>query len=340
MLPVPTGCFTMHDGVRVWFLPRWSPTLKVLREFQVGEGFESWMKQHLASYDCVHVHAVFSFMSTVAMRCARRQGVPYIARPLGQLDVWSLKQKALKKKLYYFLIERGNLENASAIHCTSDTEAANVMALLPRARAVVVAHGVEPPIEPKDARLLLRDANRLPSDEPVILFLSRWHEKKNIPTLLRALVRMMDVRWSLVLAGTTDDRDYEQSIQKLIDELGLRSRIHCPGHVTGEAKAELLYGADVFVLPSLTENFGIAVAEALVCGLRVVVSPGVDIAPAVVALSGGEVCSAEESALSEALRRLLSTSWDRNRLALAARQQFSWGTAVMKLQSLYASARR
>lgn len=337
VLNVKTGEFIEHEGARVCFLPRWSPAIGALREFQYSGAFVPWMESHLARYDGIHVHAVFSYLSTRAMQLAHRAGKRFIVRPLGQLDTWSLKQKAVKKRLYYALAEKKNLHRVAAVHCTSSAEASNVRELLPKARVEVIPHGVTAlPLVP-NAAALLRERFGMGHDQRVLLFLSRWHPKKNIPLLLKALAELADEPWSLVLAGTAEDAQHEAEIMSLIAELGLKNRVHCPGHVVGNDKAMMLAGADIFVLPSVSENFGIAAAEAMVAGLQMVVSEGVDLAPAVRSLRAGSVCATnDQPALVRALREQLHTSPDRERLRADAGRHFAWEASALKLKKLYA----
>ena len=342
VLQVPTGSFLEHEGAPVCFLPRRSPSFKPLREFQYSSDSASWLKQHLPSYDCLHVHGVFSHLSTLAMHLARRNGIPYLSRPLGQLHPWSLRQSALKKKLYWTLIEQANLAGASAIHCTSAPEAEHVRALLPGAKAVVIPHGVEPGPTVPVAAMQLQETYGIEMGGPVVLFLSRWHEKKNIPVLLQALAKIRHLPWTLILAGSTEDNQLAEHVKQQIQSLGLTERVICPGHVKGASKEILLQGANVFVLPSESENFGIAVAEALVHGLPVCITPGVDLAETVKTLDGGLVCEPEPVALSTCLQHMLSdVSWSdpsrRQKIRDASRACFSWTANAQALKHLYGS---
>ena len=337
VLNVKTGEFIDHEGARVCFLPRWSPAVGALREFQYSGAFVPWMQSHLASYDGVHVHAVFSYLSTRAMQLAHQAGKRFIVRPLGQLDTWSLKQKAMKKRLYFALAEKKNLHRAAAVHCTSPMEASHVRELLPQARVEVIPHGVTAQPEVPGAAARLREHFSIASDQRVLLFLSRWHPKKNIPLLLQALAKIADESWSLILAGTAEDPQHAAEIIKMIEQLGLKPRVHCPGHVVGDDKALMLAGADIFVLPSVSENFGIAAAEAMVAGLRLVVSEGVDLAPVVRTLQAGSICATnDEAALVQALREQLHAAPDRERLRAEAGRHFAWESSALKLKHLYA----
>jgi glycosyltransferase involved in cell wall biosynthesis len=334
-LPFEPGQFIQHGGVSVCFLPRWSPRLNAAREFQYSPALIPWLRSHLASYAGIHVHALFSHLPTQSMTLARSLGVSYIVRPLGLLDPWSLAQGAWKKRWYLRLFERANLEGACAIHCTSDVEAANVRRLLPRARTKVIPHGIAAFEAVPDADAALRARFRIPESHHIFLFLSRWHPKKNIPLLLQALRQLPNKDWTLILAGD-GTADYKASIHAEIEAGELSPHVICPGHVSGELKATLLQGADTFVLPSESENFGISVAEALVNGLRCVVTQGVDLAPTVQALDGGSVCEPSVNALAASLQQELQKPRRAgSELSARAQSHFSWSVPAAQLAGLY-----
>jgi glycosyltransferase involved in cell wall biosynthesis len=232
------------------------------------------------------------------------------------------------------LLERSHLESASAIHVTSDAEAADVERLGYGNRARVIPLGVDVAAQPHAHRHV--DANA-----PLrVLFLSRLHEKKNIPMLLRALASMPNAARlvELTVAGDGDPR-YRGDLESLSQSLGLSAQVEFVGHVDGEAKRAAFAQADVFVLPSAHENFGIAVAEALAAGLPVIVTPGVALATNVADAGAGLVVNATEDAVASALRwaaenpAALVEMGERARWL--ARRDFSWDTSCARLVDLY-----
>jgi glycosyltransferase involved in cell wall biosynthesis len=346
LLDVPLHCRSEFAGVPVWFFPRFSPPVGAIREFAFSRSLTTWLWQHMADYDVVHIHAIFSYASTVAMAIARRQHIPYIVRPLGQLCTWSLQQRARKKQWYLRLIERANLDHSQALHLTSDQEYQEVAQLHLRPRSVIVPHGlVLPPVVPQ-ASDRLRQHLGLPGDEPIVVFLSRLHPKKGLDVLIPALGQLSggaacpedNRRFTFVLAGT-GDADYEAEVTQLLQRHGLSARTHRVGFVQGAAKDLLLQGADLFALTSHSENFGIAVLEALAAGLPVVVTPGVALAPLVVAqrlgygpeLTVEAVAQAVEQALGDRAR--LRDMGDRARQIVAT--QYSWKRVAEQLVTLY-----
>jgi glycosyltransferase involved in cell wall biosynthesis len=290
----------------------------------------------LGGYDVVHVHALFSYATIPGCRAAVHAPVPYVLRPLGTLSEWSLGHRRWKKRPYYALLERSHLEMASAIHVTSDAEADDVRRLGYGDRARVIPLGVD-----VDDRLWM-GARPIAAERPLrLLFLSRLHEKKNIPLLLRALAAVARSARAveLTIAGDGDPR-YRAELTTLAETLGLSARVRFVGHVDGEEKRRVFAEADCFVLPSAHENFGIAVAEALAAGLPVIVTPGVALAPNVATAGAGLVTEATDDALAStitwaadhpaALVEMGQRAW---RLA---RTDLSWSTTCVRLIELYA----
>jgi len=293
-----------------------------------------WLWANAGSYDVVHVHALFSYATIPGCRAAARAPVPYILRPLGTLSNWSLGHRRWKKRPYYALLERPHLAGASAIHVTSEAEGEDVARLGYGERARVIPLGVDVGERPS------RRAHADSGNEPLrLLFLSRLHEKKNVPLLLRALAATNSSRRIELTVAGDGDPGYRDRLAALSDELGLRDVVSFTGHLDGVAKERAFAEADCFVLPSAHENFGLAVAEALAAGLPAIVTTNVALARDVHAVGAGLVTEPTETALASALRwaaehpaALLEMG---DRAWQHAYRELSWETTCVRLAALY-----
>jgi glycosyltransferase involved in cell wall biosynthesis len=303
-LSVPLAQPIEENGYTVWYF-RCSP----FRRYKFSLALLRWLNQQAQHYDIAHIHALFSPVSTAAATIARHQRLSYVLRPLGTLDPADLAKKKRLKQIYGHFLEKSNLAGAAALHFTSPLEAEQSYDFGIPARKLVIPLGVQPqPTVSAVAQQQHLKALGIPAGSPIVLFLSRIDPKKGLDLLIPALAQLAreTIPFHLVLAGgNPQDPDYEQAVYQSIEASGLGDRTTCVGFVTGTTKATLLQAADLFVLPSYYENFGIAVAEAMLAGLPVVVSKGVYIWPNVAQAQAGWVCDLTVDALAAALRESL-----------------------------------
>jgi glycosyltransferase involved in cell wall biosynthesis len=339
LLDVPLGVSTLFDRVPTYFFARCSPQLPALREFAFSGSFTTWLFQNITKYDAIHVHAVFSYTSTVAMAIARLKGVPYITTPHGMLCSWSLQQGGQKKQTYFNIIERANLNGARSIQVTCQQERDEVAILNLKSPTFVLPLALtDTPVQIPDAAKRLRESLDCDRDEPIVLFLSRLHYKKGLEYLIPALGRLKERRFTFVLAGNGTPA-YEAEIQALLANAGIAQRTRMVGFVEGERKDLLIQGANLFALTSHSENFGISVLEALAVGTPVLVTPGVGLAPIIGDKGLGFVADLDIESIASAIERVL-TDLDRAKaIGERARQftleHYTWEPIAAELIRVY-----
>ncbi|MGD2181620.1 glycosyltransferase [Lusitaniella coriacea] len=336
LLDVPLNRRVEYEGVPVWFLPRFSPPLK---EFLFAPTMAQWLWKNIGNYDILDNHYLFSYASTCAGAIARWQNIPYTVRTMGQLSPWALAQSQKRKKLYSFLIERRNLNSATAIHCTSPGEVRDVRNFGIQTPAITLPLGVNSSSRLPDAREKVRHLYGIETEAPIILFLSRLHPKKRPELLLESLQEVaIGQDFHLIFAGS-GEADYVAKIEQQVAHLGLESRTTFAGFVMGIEKDLLLQGSDLFVLPSHAENFAIAVAEAMAQGLPVIVTPGVQIAPEIAREKAGLVVEGNQENLSTAILQLLASPSLRTELGENGKRlvqnRYSWRAIASDLIEAY-----
>jgi glycosyltransferase involved in cell wall biosynthesis len=248
-------------------------TMPLCRHRQIVPTLQRLMPQA----DLVHIHALWEEVQFQAAKLARQLGKPYVISAHGMLDPWSLAQSKWKKKLYLMLRMRRYLDGAAAIHFTSKSESDGAKPLGLKSPHLVEPLGVD---LSEFAKLPPRGSFRARypqlQDRPIVMYLGRIYPQKGLELLVPALARGNVDRAMLVVVGPDQD-GFQAQVERLADEHGVRDRIVFTGILRGQSRNEALVDADLFALPSFHENFGMAIVEALACGVPVIVSDQVGI---------------------------------------------------------------
>ena len=214
-----------------------------------------------------HSHGIWSLVNHWTSIVARNNDIPLIIQPHGMLEPWALRHKLWKKKLAMAMFQRKDLDSALMFFATSTTEYTNLRELGFRQPVAIVPNGVVLDVAPAPVRCSSAERTRS------VLFLSRVHPVKGLLNLVQAWAQLDTVGWRLCIAGP-DEAGHLKEVLELVNALGLNNSIEYVGEVDGRAKSDLYNAADLFVLPTLTENFGVVVAEALAHGLPVITTRG------------------------------------------------------------------
>jgi glycosyltransferase involved in cell wall biosynthesis len=339
-LDVKTDQPVSYKNVPAVFFPRqWSEA------FKFSQPLARWFSAHVADFDVVHIHAVFSHASLAAARACRIKGVPYVVRPLGTLDPWSLKQKRLRKSLFWHLGVRQMLKGASAIHYTTFAEKRSAEESLGITRGVVIPLGIETDLFNEIEEIKESESSILPSvKSPYVLVLSRLHHKKGLEVLLPAFLSLVKqpefAEWKLVLAGEGETK-YVNLLKSLVKSNGGNGNVVFAGWIDGAQRRAALREASLLALTSYQENFGLCAVEAMACGVPVLLSPHVNLAQEIEKAGAGWISALEVSALERTLTETFRDGKERaHRGAMGkdfVQQRFAWNEVAEELRNLYCS---
>jgi glycosyltransferase involved in cell wall biosynthesis len=344
-------------GVRVRCLPARASTV-AMRGW--NPGFRRIVMEEARHADIVHNHGLWMWPNAYAREAALAAGKPLVISPRGMLEAWSLNRSKLRKAVAWQLFEKRNLRSAAMFHATAESEAGSIRHVahgIRRAEVpiVVAPNGVDlPDLSRSPGRGMLEEKFPQLKHRRWVVFMSRLHPKKGIDVLLRAWARQKVGRAAgrvqqgageardrpiLILAGG-DLIGYRQDVERMVKEMNLETAVVITGEVKGEMKECLLGNADIFVLPSYSENFGIVVAEAMAWGLPVITSKGTPWKE-VADLGAGWWVAAEERELTDALENALAKAGEELRkMGRAGRGLvetcYSWDSAAATLCSAYA----
>ncbi len=287
-----------YEGVRARYFPLSWP-----QRFWRSADLARALDREAAGADLIHVHGLWNFTAWAGARAARAARVPYVISPRGMLLPGARARHGASKSIAWWGIQRRDLRAAALLHATSDTEASGLAGLGPR--VVTIANGVESKAASPEQVARLRQRLDLPADADVITFIGRLHPIKRLDLLAGAFTRVRrgGRPARLVIAGP-DETGVRRDIEPLLHEVA--DAVRWTGAMDGDDKWSLLAASRVLVQCSDSESFGLSVAEALACGVPVVVTDRGAWA-GVTAAGCGEVVTHDATAIGDALERLLAS---------------------------------
>ena len=276
-------------GVESWLVSLedgGDPYVKGVNHFRVlGGGVRETKRRMMALIDeikpdLIHTHDLWMPKLHMCHMAARVKGVPYVIAPRGTLEEWSLKQKWLKKWIALKTYQGYDLRHAAAVHATVEEESARCRLFCGNVPVIVSPNGVNVPEGDIGLGRRSRSTEEFANSSVVVrraLYLSRMHPKKGVENLIRAWAKVRPEGWVCELVYSLNDdfeRAYEQKMKDEARRLGIENQILFAGAVRDDKKWEKYAQADLFVLPTNSENFGIVVAEALWAGVPVITTKG------------------------------------------------------------------
>ena len=219
----------------------------------------------LSCFDVVHIHGLWNWQLHKIMKSCQESHVPYIVSPRGMLDPWALSVKKWKKSLAMFLYQRRDLKKASAFHVTAELEGQNVRRAGFAQEYITSPNGVDLPQQMPE-RMTGRGGR-------TAIFLSRLHPGKGLLILAEAWKHVMPTNWRMLVVGP-DTYGHKRDVVQCLRRLGIEENWSFIDMVDDVTKWQFLRSADLLVHPSVSENFGITIAEGLAAGLPVICTDG------------------------------------------------------------------
>ncbi len=305
----------------------------------LGGGGRRRVAAVLDGADVLHLHGLWRPRNAQIAALARRLAVPYVLSPHGMLNYWSAAPRwALQKALYFRLLERRNLRRAGVVHATAEPEYETARRWVAEERLRVVPLVLDPAM-----------ASRLPGPELFaeahpqidpgvrrILMLGRLHPHKRPELLIEAVgnLRRAGTAGQLLLAGSGDE-PYVARLRRLAARHGIAEGTHFLGMVEGAMKRSLYQFADLLVLPTMRENFGLVLFECLTCGTPVVTTRGADTWRQVERSGGGRIVEPTAASLAGALAELLGDDRRRREMGQTGRDRVREWLAPDRLRDAY-----
>jgi glycosyltransferase involved in cell wall biosynthesis len=337
VLPVPTDRPVWREGVEMRYFPIQSP-----RFWGASWPLARALRQEIKGFDLVHVHSLYFFHDLVSGRYCRIFGVPYLIQPHGSLDPFIYYHHRWRKRFMEWGFQNRAIRKASAMMFTTAEERELAAPFTFGTPGVVVPLGIgadEFAVMPEPGSFRRRHPEI--GDKRIILFFGRVNFKKGLDILAKAFGavarRRQDVH--LVIAGP-DNEGWGARVRTWLSEEGVLGRTTFTGMLLGPDKLAVLRDASLFVLPSYTENFGLAVIEAMAAGLPIIISDKVNIWREVESAGAGKVVPCEAGKFTAAILDLL----DKPELArqmgqkgqALVRDEFHWPDIAVRLQETYA----
>nr|WP_315188286.1 glycosyltransferase [uncultured Flavobacterium sp.] len=304
--------------------------------FLISLGISKQLDKRLSviNTDLFHGHGIWEQPVHQMAKKARKRNLPYIISVRGMLEPWSLTQGKFKKKIALMLFQHKDLQRANCLHATGKMELESIRALGFNNPIADIPNGIQTDQYPVKDFSKKRDLKK-------ILFLSRIHPKKGIEILINSWEKLNpEIRenWIVEIAGNGEET-YIQSLNKIVQSKNLQNQITIVGPVFGAEKVNSYQNADIFVLPTYSENFGIVIAEALSCGTPVITTKGTPWEELEKENAGRWIDIGEEPLKIALSELMMKTDFDRETMGKNGRklieEKYSIEAVAKKMEELY-----
>lgn len=332
----PFGWRHAQDGVQSIYLPTWFR----YRALSWNPAIKRYCRARLQNFDVVHIFGIYDLLGPAVAAAARSRNLPYVIEPIGMFV--PIVRNVLLKRMYHSLVGQRLFAGAQAVIATSDQEVQELAAAGVAPQKIVLRrNGVDSPAS-WPARGKFRASLDIPENARLILFLGRLSLKKSPELLLEAFAQLPertgDQPVMLAFAGP-DENSMQQHLDATAARLGVSTRVKFSGPLFGDDKWAAYRDADIFVLPSLNENFGNTAAESAAAGTPVVVTEQCGIAPLIKDVAG-LVVAHDATSVAKALDLLLRDPQLHAKFVsgcVELTSRLGWEEPVTQMESLYVS---
>jgi glycosyltransferase involved in cell wall biosynthesis len=315
------------------------------RSWYRSKGLAHGLSVEAGSFDIMHINGFWAYSVYMASRIACVNSIPYLLRPAGCLEPWPLRRNYptwLKKAIYLNLIGKFIMRGATCLHAASTQEAEHFRQVGFQGPITVIANGVDSSEFTSGDGLEAETYWPKLKNRPVVLFMSRLSPEKGLDVLIPVwadIVKSQAYKEAMLVIAGPDDRGYRKVVEGIIDRYDMDSKVLLTDIVFGREKLALLRRADIFILPSYSENFGIVVPEALACGTPVITTTATPWEQ-LQDVGAGYWVPPRGPELGQALRELLDMS-EAERTAMGKRGRilvlanYTWDISARKMITVY-----
>lgn len=290
-----------------------------MRKAFYSRGLKRKLKQNINEFDLIHVAAVWQWIQVDVSKICKYLQKPYLVSTHGSFNPWPWNQNVLQKRLYWHLFGKKTIKRTNAIHFTTEDERDKSLATVPLLKEThnfIVPNGINIGSIIKNKNI--RENLQIAKEKIVLLFIGRIHRVKGIHFILEALKKLNIRNIAFLIVGNKEDLDYVNQLKKLSNQLG--ESIIWLDSIPREEIWDYYYSSDLFVLTSCSENFGIVAAEAMSCGLPVLISNNVGIWREVKADNAGFVVNQDVDEIADVLKKCIEKPGLLQQLSLNARK--------------------
>jgi glycosyltransferase involved in cell wall biosynthesis len=331
---LPVSEDILYDGIQVRCCKKWGPT----PPFWSPE-LRRQVRLRAAQHDIALIRSCWTYVGVAASQECRAVHLPYLAYPEGSIVPWTMRYSRLKKQIWWSLWEHTYFRKAAAIVALTEAERENMRSMGLKNRIEVIPNGINlADLEDGSGRAELEATWGQLKGKRWLLFLGRLHPIKGLDLLIQAFSQIApQFRDHLLVLAGPDEKGFLKQVQKMVADSGTSNQVLITGPVYGKAKVGLLKESEVFTLTSYSEGFPMSVAEALGCGVPVLLTEACNI-PEVASKEAGFVVSPSVAAISQALTDLLRDDILRRNMGRNARDlassRFTWDKVTRQTLAL------